>query len=118
MVKNRCLSNTLAKLCAIIVLSAGLASNASAAWFTVKVVQVVPRASGGDVFVQVSPGTGETAFTGVARGIIQGSDEGANKIMAVLLTAISMGAEVTIEMANPPQWNPAQIITSSGLKAP
>ena len=108
----------LIKALSILAICTAMTSNSFAGWYSVKVVQVVPRADTGDVFVQISPGAGETSFTGVARGIIQGSDSGANKIMAVLLTAVSLGSEVTVEMASTPAWNPAQIITSSGLKAP
>lgn len=106
------------KTLGVLALSMLVVSNSLAGWYSVKVVQVVPRADSGDVFVQLAPGAKETSFTGIARGIIQGSDAGANKIMAVLLTAVSLDTEVTVEMAATPAWDPAQIITSSGLKSP
>jgi hypothetical protein len=113
-----CTIRYITKALSIFAFCTALTSNSFAGWYSVKVVQVVPRADTGDVFVQVSPGANETNFTGVARGIIQGSDSGANKIMAVLLTAVSLDSEVTVEMASTPAWTPAQIITGSGLKAP
>ena len=106
------------KVLSTIAFSIFLTSNSFAGWYTVKITQVVPRADTGDVFVQMAPGAGEKRFTDIARGIIQGSDAGANKIMAVLLTSVSLDTEVTVDMDNTPAWNPAQIINSVGLKAP
>ena len=116
-------SNKLFKLiryiASIITLSVILSSNAYAAWFKVTIVQVVPRAeTPGDVFIQVKPGKGETSFNETARGIIQGGDAGANKIMAAMLTAISLNTEVTVLMDNPPSWASPQIVQGVGLVAP
>ena len=103
----------LACLVALFVMASAV--NASAAWYTVKIKQIVPRAASGDSYVQLLPGATETAFTGVARGIIQGTDTGANKMVAVFLTAVSLGNEVTVEMANVPSWDTPQVISSTGL---
>ena len=101
-----------------VVLLLALASNANAAdWYSVKVTQVVPRTDSGDVVVQFVPGANETRFTELSRGIIFGSDAGTNKIMAVLLTSITLDSEVTVQMDNVPSYTPAQAILGSGLKA-
>lgn len=94
------------------------AGSASAAWYKVKIVQVVPRTNSGDVVVQLKPGSGETHFTGRVRGLIPGTEAGANKIMAVMLSAVAMNTEVTVEMAKVPAWSSAQVITGAGLIAP
>ena len=100
-----------------------LTANAHAGWYWVKVKNVAPASVTGDTFVQVTPGikpngSTETAFTGVARGIVSNSDTGANKVLAVLLTAISADANVLIQMTNPPEWNNAQVILNAGIEAP
>jgi len=100
-----------------------LTANAHAGWYWVKVKNVAPASVSGDTFVQVLPGkkpngSNETAFTGAARGIISNSDKGANKVLAVLLTAISANANVLIQMTNPPAWTPAQVIQNAGIEAP
>jgi len=95
-----------------------LAPNAYADdWYDAKILKVTPRAETGDVFVQFFPGANEKDFTGRAKAVILGPDAGANKIMAVLLTAISLNSEVSLQMANPPSLT-EQVITSAGLVAP
>ena len=106
---------TVLKAC---VLFALLGSTANADWYRVKVFQIVPRSDTGDVFVQILPGTAETAFTEKSRGVLFNSDPGANKIMAVLLTSIALDTEITIEMASVPSWATPQVITATGLVAP
>jgi len=71
------------------------------------VKNVAPAAGSGDTFVQLIPGkkpdgSNETAFTGAPRGIVSNGDNGANKILAVLLTAIAANANVLVQMTNPP----------------
>jgi len=100
-----------------------LTTNAHAGWYWVKVKNVAPAAVSGDTFVQFTPGIKpngltETAFTGAARGIVSNSDAGANKVLAVLLTAISADANVLIQMTNPPAWTPSQVILNAGIEAP
>ena len=90
----------------------------AADFYTAKITQVVPRAASGDVFVQFVPGTGETRFTGLARGVLLGTDTGTNKIMAVLLTAITLNADVTLLVDVVPSFATPQVIQSAGLKAP
>ena len=70
-----------------------MSSTAQAGWYWAKMKNVAPASGSGDTFVQFTPGkkpdgSNETQFSGVARGIVQNSDTGANKVMAVLLTAI------------------------------
>ncbi len=107
-----------AYLLGILTLSLMLTANSLAANFTVKIAAVVPRAANGDVVVQFDPGTGETRFTERSRGLLLGDDIGTNKVMAVLLTAITLNSEVTILMDNAPTFKPVQVIQSAGLVAP
>jgi NhaP-type Na+/H+ and K+/H+ antiporter len=97
-----------------------LASNsfAAPAYYTVKIAQIVPRSSSGDVFVQFDPGATETRFTQRSRGVLLGSDTGSNKVMAVLLTAVTLGAEVTILLNDVPSFANIQVIQSTGLVSP
>ena len=92
--------------------------NAMAAdWYTCEVVQVVPW-SDGDTRVQLAPGTGETRFSGTARVNVSGSDAGANRMIAVILTAISLPSEITVLCEGAPSWTPVKDITGVGLVAP
>ena len=93
-------------------------SFAAPTWYTVKVTQIVPRSASGDVFVQFKPGASETRFTQTARGVLLGGDTGTNKVMAVLLTAITLNAEITILLDNVPSFANIQVIQSTGLVAP
>ena len=112
------ISQYAAKALGVVALSIFMTSNSFATWYTVKISQVVPRSTSGDIYVQMTPGAGETSFTGLARGIIVGSDPGAKELMAVLLTAISLQTEVTVDMDTTPSWDTPQVINSTGLKAP
>ena len=94
------------------------AMNSYAAFYQVKIAQIVPRSASGDVFVQFDPGATETRFTERARGVLLGTDAGTNKVMAVLLTAVTLGAEVTILVDNVPTFTDIQVIQSAGLVAP
>ena len=112
-------SKRLALMSGILALCFMVTTNSFAAdFYTAKITQVVPRAASGDVFVQFVPGTGETRFTALSRGILVGTDTGTNKIMAVLLTAITLNTDVTLLMDNVPSFASAQVIQSAGLKAP
>ena len=83
-----------------------------------KVAVINPRSASGDVFVQFDPGVSETRFTKRARGVLLGSDTGTNKVMAVLLTAITLNAEITILLDTVPTFANVQVIQSAGLVAP
>jgi hypothetical protein len=64
------------------------------------VVQVVPWADG-ETRVQV---TGNAAWSGTARVYIDGANAGANRMVATLLTAVSLGQQVTIGVTGTPSW--------------
>lgn len=113
--KSKRFLTTLLKAGALAVL---LSSTASADWYQVKVVQIVPRAETGDVFVQLRPGDTENRFTGKSRGILLQTEPGTNKLMAVLLTAVALNTEITVDMANTPSWDTPQVIRSAGIVAP
>lgn len=91
-----------------------LTSNATAGWYNASVTRVVPYADG-SARVQILPGEGEDRFTGTARGEILAGDPGANKMLAVILTAISMTKEVSIWFTNDPSWEPVEQIKGVGL---
>ena len=104
----------------ILALSLAVSSNANAVWFGAKIVQVVPNAGGdGDVTVQIVAGANENRFskTEFSRVVINGSDAGANKIMATALTAITLDVEITVNVPNRPSPT-AQILTGMRLRAP
>lgn len=117
---KRNIQKQLASVLCIFALGMFSAGNSFAAptWYTVKVTQIVPRSASGDVFVQFNPGTVETRFTQTARGVLLGGDTGTNKVMAVLLTAITLNAEITILLDNVPSFANIQVIQSTGLVAP
>ena len=114
------LSKFLGYLIGTVTLSLVLATSsfAAPAWYKVKVTQIVPRSASGDVFVQFNPGASETRFTQTARGVLLGGDTGTNKVMAVLLTAITLNAEITMLLDNVPSFANIQVIQSTGLVAP
>ena len=117
--KNNTVTRRLAFLSGLFALCFMVTTNSFAAdFYTAKITQVVPRAASGDVFVQFVPGTGETRFTGLARGVLLGTDTGTNKIMAVLLTAITLNTDVTLLVDVVPSFATPQVILSAGLKAP
>ena len=91
-----------------------MTSYANAAWFKCRITQITTRANGDSVVI-FSPGTGEINFTENPRGMVYNADEGDDKILAMILTAISFGYEVNIEMASTPTFTPAQDITAIGM---
>lgn len=109
---------TIRNAIAVGLLTLVLVSPAYAAWYTVRVYQVVPRTDSGDVFVQLQPGAAETRFTGTVRGILPGAAAGTNKLMAVMLTAVALDAEITVDMAALPSWETPQVINGAGIVAP
>jgi hypothetical protein len=92
-------------------------ANVSAAWYNCAVVQIVPW-SDGEVRLQLQPGTNETAFSGTVRMTIDTTQPGGKNILATVLTAISLGAEITAESATVPAWSPIVECTGVGLVAP
>ena len=93
-------------------------SVASAAWFEASLVKITPRSDSGDVYVQVESARTPAQWDGVARGILDASDPGFNAIMATILTALSLGYNVTIEVPTVPSWEDPQVITACSVVAP
>jgi cell division protein YceG involved in septum cleavage len=108
---------TLILTLALAVLCLLLSTNALAVFYTAKIIQATPKADG-TVTLQISPGTGETRFVeDPARVDINPSDAGANTMYATALTAISLAAEVRIDLASPPSFT-RQDVVAMGLTAP
>jgi hypothetical protein len=91
-------------------------SLASAGFYESSLVKITPISGTGDVNVQFDSVNGE--WSGTARGTVVASDPGANTIIATLLTALSLGYNVTIQMDNTPAWTPVQVIQSCSVVAP
>ena len=94
------------------------ATNVLADNYRVKIKRIGPESATGDVIIRIKPGKNETDFTGTARVMLVGIDPGTNRGMATLLTAISLNAEVLVNVANPPSFDDIQIITSMSMIAP
>ena len=88
-----------------------------AGWYDCKIVYVNPRANG-TVMIQFDPGTNEDAFVEKSRAYVKPSDIGANKLLATILTAVSLGQEVAIEVDTVPSWAVPQAILAVGMVAP
>ena len=91
-------------------------STASAGFYEAKVVRVNPISGTGDVNIQFLSVNNE--WSGKARGTVVGDDPGANTIIATILTAISLGYNVTVQMDNVPAWTPVQVIKSCSVVVP
>ena len=89
-------------------------ATASSAWYRVSVDALSTNSDTGDTLVRFLPGKNTTAFTGAARGLVVASDDGATEILALILTAIALGKEVRLEMANVPSGS-TQVIRQAGL---
>jgi hypothetical protein len=101
-----------------LLLGLALSSNALADRFRIKVNRIGPESGSGDVIIQIKPGKNEDEFSGKARVMLLGSDPGTNRAMATLLTAVTLGAEVIIDVTNPPSYDDIQVINSMSLVAP
>lgn len=95
-----------------------LTTTALADNYRVKINKIGPESTTGDVIIQVKPGTNEVEFSGKARVMLVGSDPGTNRALATLLTAVTIGAEVIIDVTNPPSNDDIQVINSTSLIAP
>ncbi len=93
------------------------AGNVFAEFYTCLVSKVLPY-SDGQIRMQLLPGTGETRFTNMVRVAIDPADPGAKNMYATILTAISLGTEITVNCATVPTWDPIKKITTVGLVAP
>lgn len=87
--------------------------------YTCTVDKVVPWASlnGGETRIQVK--NGSPAFTdAISKVYIDAADPGANRMVAVLLTAVSLGQQVTIGVTGTPSWATPLKVQYVGLVAP
>ena len=112
------LFSTLGNLSGIALIVLALTSNAYAEFYDVKIKKIASKSDTGDVVIQIKPGKEEDRFSGKARAMLLGTDPGTNKSLAVLLTAVSLGTEITIEVNDTPTFDIIQVITSTGLVAP
>jgi len=99
---------------AVILVMFTFVSTASAAYYACKVVIINPKET--ELVIQVNPGTGETRFQGTARVTLPDSSAG-TKMLAVILTAVSLGYEVSLNCANVPSSTPQQV-TAVSLNIP
>ena len=111
---NRPLTNVLVLALFVFMLPANvLADN-----YRVIVKRVATEAATGDVIVRIKPGKNEEDFSGTANVMLVGIDIGTNRGLATLLTAVSLDAEVIIDVPNPPSSDNIQTVTSISLIAP
>jgi len=99
-------------------LSTAFSTNVLAQNYRMKVKKVRVESASGDVILQVKPGNKEKNFSGKARVMLIGTDPGTNRAMATILTAVSLQAEITVDVANPPSYVDIQVISSTSLVAP
>ena len=103
----------------LLLLSAGLYSySVLAENYRAVVKRITPDTSTGDVIVRIKPGKNESDFSGTAKVMLAGNDLGTDRAVAILLTAVSLGAEVLIDVPNPPSIDNTQTINSVGLITP
>ena len=95
-----------------------IAATAVAGNYRVKIKRIGPESASGDVIIKIKPGSNEKDFTGTANVMLLGDDPGTNRAMATLLTAVSLGAEVIIDVPDPPSSEDIQVITSLSIIAP
>jgi len=69
----------------------------AADWYSCRIVSVIPRTNG-QIDIKFVPGTNETRFSGQAAGYIHPDDFGAKNMYATVLTAVSMGMDVTFRL--------------------
>jgi len=89
-------------------------SSQAATWYVGTIAQVVPRATG-NTMVQILPGPSETRFSERIRVEIYSADTGGNRLLATILTAISLDKPVSFLVDNVPSWEPAQHLLGIGL---
>jgi|GEM_PF-3930022 len=95
-----------------------ITATAVAGNYRVKIKRIGPESASGDVIIKVRPGTNEKDFTGNANVMLMGDDPGTNRAMATLLTAVTLGADVIIDVPDPPSINDIQVINSLSIIAP
>lgn len=108
----------LGKAFGVVLMVIALTSTSYAESYKVQIKKVTPMSETGDVVLLFKPGTKEDGFTGKAKGVLLGTDIGTNQSLAVILTAVSLGAEVILEMESPPTYDFIQVINSTGMPVP
>lgn len=93
-----------------------MGSQAFAGWYQAKIFKIISK-SDGDVIIHFDPGAEETAFTERSQGKIILDTPGANKMLATILTAVSLDIEVTIGFDYVPSWADQQEPIGVGLIA-
>jgi hypothetical protein len=112
------LTRPIATALGIALLGFVLTANAVAGNYRVRIKKISPESASGDVIIKIKPGTKEKGFSGTASVMLSGTDPGTNRAMATLLTAVSLGADVIIDVPDPPSYDNIQIITSLSILAP
>ena len=92
--------------------------NAAAGWYTCVIDRIVIAPDNGNVQFIVTPGTGEAGFVGEGKLRVLNSKVGANKVLASLLTAQSMGWEVRLECALAPNATVQDMLTMTSPWTP
>jgi len=87
---------------------------AQAGWYQAIVYKVTPW-SDGQVRVQLLPGSGNSDWVGYVRLNIALDAPGKNAMLATLLTAASMGWEVSVECTNLPAYTPIYLLKGVSL---
>jgi len=94
-----------------------LSANALADNYKVKIKSLRVESISGNIIIQVKPGNNEKGFSGKARVMLANADNGTNRAMALLLSAISLNTEAIINVTNPPSYDDIQSIISISLVA-
>lgn len=92
-------------------------ANAYAGTYICIVTEVQPW-SDGEVRLKVLPAPTGGGFTGEARLTIDTSQPGGKNMLATVLTAVSLGSEISVKCDEDPAWNPMRPINAVGLVAP
>jgi len=95
-----------------------ITATAVAGNYRVKIKKIGPESASGDVIIKIKPGTNEKDFAGTAKVMLLGDDPGTNRAMATLLTAVTLGTDVIIDVPDPPSSGDMQVITSLRIIAP
>jgi len=108
----------LARAAVLALLGFALSTNVLADNYRVIIKKISTESATGDIIVRIKPGKNEKDFTGSADVMLVGSDIGASRALATLLTAVSVGSEIIIDVPNPPSLENIQAIISLSLIAP
>jgi hypothetical protein len=106
------------KVFGVFLMAMALSTSAFAEKYRVQILKVTSVSDTGDVIIQFKPGGKEDGFDGRARAMLLGTDLGANKSLAIILSAVSLDAEVLIQVESPPTNDFVQVISSIGFSAP